>query len=505
MRRTRHLSDAGSRTSFRRLGRDAALYSIGVLLGRAVSFIMLPVYTRYLSPADYGLISLLDLAVDITAILFTAGTTAGVQRFYFKTNDPLERNRILSTAFLLMLGLASSGAIALSIASPAIWRYGLKGAGASWFIIIAAANFALGVLVSMPQAVAQTKQKAHFFVGISLLKLVLQLSFNIFFIVHLQVGPVGLLWSTFLTYVILGGFLAAWLLRQTGVHFDMRVVRELRRFGVPYQVTWAGSFLLTFGDRFFLQAGPGIATVGIYGMAYQFGFLLQQLGSTPFLNAWNPHRHQLVPLPRAERDARYNRGFLYFNLLLITVATGMAVFIRPVLMVMTTEPYHGAARLVPIILLAYVAEAWMEVFRFGIDVSEKTKYAPYATWITVAVVLVLYALLIPRYGAMGAAVATVLGFTLRASLVFRWARRLWPISWSFDRPLRLLALGVAAAITAWFVTPTSLLMQVGAGIGIMLVYAAVAWRLVLGPNERAILAKFVRSPAEAWAFATRES
>ena len=58
MRRTRHLSEAGSRTSFRRLGRDAALYSIGVLLGRAVSFIMLPVYTRYLSPADYARLSM---------------------------------------------------------------------------------------------------------------------------------------------------------------------------------------------------------------------------------------------------------------------------------------------------------------------------------------------------------------------------------------------------------------------------------------------------------------
>lgn len=505
MRGTRQLSEAGSRTSFRRLGRDAALYSIGVLLGRAVSFIMLPVYTRYLSPADYGLISLLDLAVDITAILFTAGTTAGVQRFYFKTSDPLERNKILSTSFLLMIGLASLGAVALSIASPAIWRHGLKGAGASWFIIIAAANFALGVLVSMPQAVAQTKQRATFFVAISLVKLVLQLSFNIFFIVYLRLGPVGLLWSTFLTYVILGGFLAAWLLRQTGVHFDWRIVRDLRRFGVPYQVTWAGSFLLTFGDRFFLQAGPGIATVGIYGMAYQFGFLLQQLGSTPFLNAWNPHRHQLVPLPREERDARYNRGFLYFNLLLITVATGMAVFIRPVIMVMTTEPYHGAAQLVPVILLAYIAEAWMEVFRFGIDVSEKTKYAPYATWITVAVVLALYAILIPRYGAMGAAAATVLGFALRAVLVYHWARKLWPISWSFDRPLLVLGLGVAAAATAWFASPPGLLPQVGAGIAIMLVYSVVVWRVVLGSNDRAILAKLLRSPSEAWAFATRGS
>jgi O-antigen/teichoic acid export membrane protein len=69
--------------SFRRLGRETAIYGLGVLLGRAVSFLMLPVYTRFLTPADYGIIQLLDLTVDVAAIFFTAGASSGVQRFYF--------------------------------------------------------------------------------------------------------------------------------------------------------------------------------------------------------------------------------------------------------------------------------------------------------------------------------------------------------------------------------------------------------------------------------------
>lgn len=481
------------------------MYSLGVVLGRAVSLIMLPVYTRFLGPADYGLISLLDMAVDVTAILFTAGTTAGVQRFYFKTSDPAERQRILSTAFLLVLGLATAGAICLSLASHPIWHYGLKEAGAQWYVILAAANFSLGVLVTMPQSVAQIQQKPRFFVTIALVKLTLQLSFNILFVVYFRLGPVGLLLSTFTTYLILGGFLAAWLLRQTGFHFDFDVVRDLRRFGVPYQVAWAGSFLLTFGDRFFLQAGPGMAAVGLYGMAYQFGFLLQQLGSTPFINAWNPHRHQLVPLARHERDARYNRGFLYFNLLLVTVATGIGVFIKPAIQVMTTEAFHVAATLVPVILLAYVAEGWTEVFRFQIDVSEQTRYTPYATWITVAVAIVLYSILIPRFGAMGAAAATVVCMSLRTVLVYRWAQRLWPVSWAFARPARLLLLGILSVVAMFLLAPATLPRQVGIGFAIIGAYALLAWHLVLGPAERNLAKRLVRSPSEAWAFATRES
>ena len=104
---------AGNAT-FRRLGRETVIYGLGVILGRAVSFLMLPVYTRFLSPSDYGIIQLLDLTVDVAAIFFTAGATSGVQRFYFKTSDPAARARLLSTTFFLVLTLSTLGALTLA-------------------------------------------------------------------------------------------------------------------------------------------------------------------------------------------------------------------------------------------------------------------------------------------------------------------------------------------------------------------------------------------------------
>lgn len=497
-------SPAGT-ASFRRLGREAMIYGLGVILGRAVSFLMLPVYTRYLSPSDYGIIQLLDLTVDVAAIFFTAGATSGVQRFYYKTTDPAARARLLSTTFFLVLTLSSLGALTLAALSPWIWKYGLKEAGQPWFIILAAANFAAGTLMTMPLNFAQTTQRARLYLTFSLSKLVLQLSLNILFVVVLKQGVAGLLMSTLITYLLLGGSLAIWLLRQTGIHFDRQVVRDLRRFGVPYQLTWAGSFLLTFGDRFFLQAGWGVAAVGLYGMAYQFGFLLSQLGSTPFLSAWNPHRHQLVPLPVEERDRRYDQGFFYFNLLLITVAMGIAVFIRPVIKVMTTAEFHPAAYLVPIILLAYVAEAWAESFRFAFDVTEHTRYSTYATWTVVVVVMGLYAVLIPRYGAYGAAVATVLGFSLRALLVYLWAQHLWPIRYRWRRHLQLLATGLAVAVATWMVPDTTIVRQVTFGLVAVMVYFATVYLTLLSDGERGLIGQMARSPGTAWAIATKES
>ena len=149
---------------------------------------MLPVYTRFLSPSDYGVIQLLDLTVDVAAIFFTAGATSGVQRFYFKTSDPAERARLLSTTFFLVLTLSTLGALTLAALSPWIWKYGLKEAGQPWFIMLAAANFAAGTLMTMPLNFAQTTQRARLYLGFSLSKLVLQLSLNILFVVVLKQG-----------------------------------------------------------------------------------------------------------------------------------------------------------------------------------------------------------------------------------------------------------------------------------------------------------------------------
>ena len=74
---------------------------------------------------------------------------------------------------------------------------------------------------------------------------------------------------------------------------------------------------------------------------------------------------------------------LYLSLLLVSVATGIALFVTPVLQVMSDEAFHSAGRLVPVILAAYVMQSWTDVAELGIQVSERTEYATYATWISV--------------------------------------------------------------------------------------------------------------------------
>ncbi len=477
------------------MGRDTLIYGVGVVLNRAVSFFMLPVYTRYLTTSDYGVLQLLDMTIDISFIIFTAGMSAGMSLFYFQAESERERADIVRTSFALEMGLTIIGSTALFLLSPWIWRYGLKGAGAVLFIRITAINFALQMLTGVPLMVLQLKQRSHVIITINFLRLVGQVGLNILFVVILKQGVRGILFTGLIVNSIQGFALAAWLLRDMPGRVRMDIVRRLRRFGIPYQLSTGGNFVLAFGDRFFLQASRGASAVGLYGLAYQFGFLLHQLSTEQILKAWNPQRLQLLNEPIDERDRRYERGFHYFNLILLTMAAGIGVFVRPVIRLMTTSAFHSAANMVPIILAAYVVQSWGGATQFGIGVSHKTKYMTYSTWAAVVVVLILYATLIPIWGGYGAALATLVAFAVRFWLGYYWSQRLWPVRYGWVPNLRL-AVWSAGAVAAAFLLPvTGILAQFGLGFGLLAIYSTLAWISFLTPDDRALIVSLIRSPS----------
>lgn len=479
----------------RRLGRDSIVYAGGTLLARLVSFVMLPVYTRYLTPADYGILQLLDITLDIAAILVSAGALAGVTRFYFKTDDPERRRRLLSTAFLTQLGLNLLGTAGVFLLATPIWRMLLDGEGSPWFVRVAAANFTLGILANVPLLLLQLRQQAARFVTLSVVKLFLQLSLNIVFVVVLRSGPFGVLLSTFVANLVFGGVLCVGLLRHTGIHFDRGIFRELRKFGLPYQFEKAGTFIIAFGDRFFLKAFRGLAEVGVYGVAYQFGFLLTGSIARPLYRAWNPQRHQLAGLPRKERDARYNRGFRLINLVLVSASTAIALGITPMLGVMVTPEFFVAARYVPIIILASLFQIWTGTVGLGITITERTHYAAWATYIATGTVLLLYVVLIPPYGAMGAAVATLVSQLARFLAYYYWSHRLWPVSYDWRPHLVMLGLGTGATLLHYGFAPEGIVGSGALAAALFLGYAAGTWFLALPRADRVDLREALLSRA----------
>ena len=171
---------------------------------------MLPIYTRYLTPEDYGVVSLLVVTTEIASLIFGLNIGAALYRFFFESDQVSHQNRVMCTAMtsaMLLKSLAAIFVVAIS-SSAADLVFGDQ----SYQLLIAvyAGTLVIDALINFPMMYLRALERPWTFVGISVLKLFLQLTLNIVFVVILGEGVVGVIKSTIFAGLIIGIPLIIW-------------------------------------------------------------------------------------------------------------------------------------------------------------------------------------------------------------------------------------------------------------------------------------------------------
>ncbi len=485
---------------FEALGKSALLFAGGAVVSKAISFVMLPLYTHYLTPADYGAIELIELSLDIITIAAGSRLLGGVFRFYHKATSDAERRSVVSTAvWTVCLGYALVGLIAF-LGAPLIARLVLGADHYTELVRLGALAAATSALTFVPQPYFRLTSRFKTILAAQFARLAIQVALNILLLTVVHLGAQSMFISTIVANLCLGSLLVIYVLRQVGTRYAAHVAGDLYRFGVPLIWTQVATFVLTFGDRYFLRKATTLDAVGRYTLAYQFAFLLAMLAQSPFEMVWDPKRHEVAKRPKAERDALYARMFVYANCVLLTGAVGIALFVRSTLQLLTRPVFWEAADVVPVLLIAIVLQAWASSQDIGIIISEKTNWIAAANWAGAAVVLAAYALLIPRYAAWGAAIATVIGYAVRYGLIFTASQRLWPIRYSWAPVWRLVVLALATVAIGVLLPAGPLALAVVSRMGLFVIYLWLAWKLpILSADDRQSAERLIAGALESLA------
>lgn len=438
-----------------------------------ISFLALPLYTHFLTPADYGAIELVELTIDVLSIVAGSRLLSGVFWLYSRCEDSHQQRRVISTATILITTGYAVVAVAVILGAPSVAALVLGKRSYVNLVRLGAVASVIGAPLMVWLVYLRLRQRFRTALAVQATKTGLQLSLNILLLAVFHLGANGMMLSTAIASMVITSAIGVRILPEVGFAYSRTTAKELYRFGLPLMVTQGATLLLTFGDRPFLRLATDLSSIGRYTFAYQFAFLLANLTQAPFDFAWQPHRFETAR--RDDRDQIFSRVFVYMSLVVFALATAMCVVIRPVLHLMTTPGFFGAAAFVPILSLAIVFQTLTSIQDTGVLVAERTKLIAYANWIAAGVALVAYAVLIPRYAGTGAAVATVIAYAVRYVLTYAFSQRVWLIRYNWPPVIRLTIISLATVLCSYVAPTRGIARTILWDLSLLTVYGLALW------------------------------
>lgn len=427
----------------KKLAKHSGIYGLGVVASKLVSFVMLPVYTRYLQPSDYGTLELLDLLVFFATSFASMGVYSAVFRYYAAATSEQEKKEVVSTALYFTGGCSLLLSLGMFIGAPLIAQGLLGNAGYAHYVRIVGGTFFFSNLCEVPMAYLQAQGRSPLFVGLGLGRTIMSASLLALSLVVLQWGVQGVLLVNCLSNFVVSVVLFNTVLRNVPRRLVRKKLKEMLDYGLPLVLGGLASFILTFSDRFFLRRFGTLADVGVYALGYKLAMVAALLTNTPFAQTWQWQQFDLA----AKQNAKdlYAKIQLYQLLVSLLVGVAVALLARDALRVLTPQSYWEGARIVPLIVLCYVMDNSRTVILSGVLVQRATHYQAWIGVVVTVADLALNLLLIPRYLAMGAAVATLAAYALRLGLTYLAAQRVYAVQYDHLRN----GLALAAAVLVY--------------------------------------------------------
>jgi O-antigen/teichoic acid export membrane protein len=431
------------------VARHFFVYGLGHILNRVVGFLLIPFYTHYLLPSDYGTLEMIEVTVYLVGTFLGAGLTHAVMRFYYESDEPAYVRSVVSTALVSVLSVCLVLGGSLALVSPYLSALVFQSQEYGSLLRLAVITLTLTVVSETSFVYLRAQQRSIFYSVISFCRLVLNLSLNIVFIAKFGWGVRGIILGGLISEACLGLVLTTYTLRNVGISFSSARLKEMLSYGIPYI---PGGFLISIllvSDRFALQRFTTLTQVGLYALGYKFGMVMEAMVTAPFFSIWRPKMFEIAK--REDATEIYGRILTYFLFLELYLALGISAGVKDVLTIMADPKYHSAYQIVPIIVLAYVMGGVYHHAQIGILLAKKTRFILYMQIVGAIAAVGLNVALVPFLGAWGAAIATLFAWTLLTVLAYKISQRYLEVQVEFARVGKMLAVALVLYVLSKYV------------------------------------------------------
>lgn len=454
--------------------RLSAIYIAADLLMKGMGLILLPVYTRYLTTSDYGVMSVATVVGTIAGTVLSLGLGGAALKFYYDY-EGRERRELYGTLWLFLIVVPGVAFLGIEIFAADLLDAAFRQVPYSPYLRIALWTAYVNIaFATVPKEMFRASEQATHYSGLNLVQFLVTAVVAIVLVVGYDQGAAGALrgrlWGT-----IAVAILASVAMRRAArVAMRKDILRRALLYSTPLVPHYLSHWVLTASDRVILERYVDMSEVGLYALGYQIGGVLSLIAIAAN-NAIIPAFGKLDTRD-PEAVGRVMHIVTWFVVVCTFVAIGLAIFGGDVIALLTPPSYHAAAVVVPWVVLGYV---FMALYFPSIDVINlllaDTKKIALCTTIAAATNIGLNLVFIPHYGIMAAAITTAASYLVLCVSLGYFARRGLRLPFEFKR-MGLVLMAGAATVAVGLLPDAGLTVQnVGLRILSILVFPALLW------------------------------
>ena len=405
------------------ISQDTLFYGLAHSASRFIVIFTAPIMTRVFSPSDYGVIDLIATTVSLLTLILSMHVNGGIFREFYEVP---EQDRgvllfsgispvMLVTLTVDLIAIIYAGKISDLIFSTRIYTNVIQ---------LALIQIPISILFDHFLVLLRFLQRPKVFLLISIIKISIYFICLLIFIVWLRFGIIGVYLTTLASEMLVLMPLLYILSSNYTLKVDTNHIKNVMKYSIPLIPSVFINTYLARASAYFLNAQAGLEHVGLYSIAAKIGSA-GLIAAEAFGMAWMPFAYSIIM--QREKHHIYDLALrVVFGVYGIIIFSS-ALFANEVLIIFTTEKYYPSYNLVGFIAMAQIMYYINTMISIGIRISKMTYFITIAQVLGAVAATILFIILIPRYGALGAALSYLIGFSCSSVFIYIFSQRVYSV------------------------------------------------------------------------------
>jgi O-antigen/teichoic acid export membrane protein len=454
--------------------KDSIIYSFGNLSTKLVGFILIPLYTKYLSVEDYAILALLEISAQFIVAVFGFRISSALLRLYWDKEYAGKQKVMFFTSLSFLTGISLISMIVFIYLSDTISVLLFDNPEFSYPLILMFISTGMQIIALQCLTQIRINEKPLLFSISNFLRLITTLSFTVYFIAYQNKNIEAIYEAQLIGYIIFFLTIFRFIIRHIEFKIDHQMLYAMLAYSSPLILAEVASVIFTITSRYCLNFLSTLHEVGIFSLGFKMANTLKVFIVSSVMLAISPMIFKKIDDQDSKRF--YSKIMTYFSFGLMFFVMAISIFGKEIIHFLAkNKSYWDAYQVIPILSLAIFFAMLKDVSLTGLHITKRTKVISAIISSMAILNIGLNAVFIILWQSIGAALATLMSQILFFISIYYAAQKYYPIPYEVIKIIKIIIVGLVLFGLSLYADNFDIIIRLVIKSTILLIYPVILY------------------------------